>query len=68
MGQLTDARELLARIQTRLVFRPVTPDQPDRFDRNSAATVVGRAIRALDDGDRDAAVQIIDNVLAETPE
>jgi hypothetical protein len=51
-----------------LVFRPVTPDQPFRNDANAAATAIGRAIRALDAGDRDAAIQIIDNVLAETPE
>ena len=63
-GQSQQARLLLAKAQTRMVFRPVTPDQPTRNDTNRAATNIQEAIRSLDAGNQAQAIQIINRVLA----
>jgi hypothetical protein len=53
-------------VQTQLVLRPVTPDQPEATGGNSSATDVGNAIRWLDMGANNQAMlainRAIDNV------
>jgi hypothetical protein len=62
-GRTQDARHLLARAQTQMVFQPVTPEQPDTRGGNRAATAVGEAIRWLDAGDIAMAVQAISRAI-----
>ena len=61
-GNYREARQMLGRIQTRMVFQPVSPDQPDRNDLNAAATMVGIAIRAIDAGDMRRAARTLNDI------
>lgn len=62
-GYPGDARELLIRLQTRMVFRPVTPNTPYRDDVNPIASRVGTAIRAIDQGYPQYAIQTLNLLL-----
>jgi TolA-binding protein len=62
-GRTQDARTLLATAETQMVFQPVTPDQPETVGGNRAATAVGEAIRLVDSGDIDQAIQAINRVI-----
>ena len=62
-GRLEEARDLLIRVQTRLVFAPVTPDTPDRNDINPMASRVNAAIRAIHAGNQQAAIQTLDGLI-----
>ena len=61
-GNYSEARQMLARIQTRLVLQPVTPEQPDRNDLNAAATMVGIAMQAIDVGDLRRASRLVNDI------
>ena len=50
VGRPDVARDLLATVQTQMVFQPMTPDQPITLSHNPSATDVGDAIRWLDIG------------------
>lgn len=63
-GQMSAARTMLTRVQTRMVLQPVTPDQPDRQDVNMMATMLGTAIKALDTGDTTTAVSMVNQLLS----
>ena len=56
-GRPDDARRLLVMVQTQMVFRPVTPEEPDAQGFSVAATAVGDAIRWLDLGATAQAMQ-----------
>ena len=58
-GRSDEARRILAMVQTQMVFRPVTPDQPMAEGGNPSATDVGAAIRWLDMGVSGQAMQAI---------
>jgi hypothetical protein len=58
-GRTAEARDLLARVQTQMVFQPVAPDRPVAEAGNVAATRVGDAIRMLDQGNTGRAMQAI---------
>jgi hypothetical protein len=58
-GRTEEARALLVRVQTQMVFQPVAPDQPVAEGGNVAATRVGDAIRMLDQGNTGSAMQAI---------
>jgi hypothetical protein len=58
-GRTEEARDLLVRVQTQMVFQPVAPDQPAAEGGNIAATRVGDAIRMLDQGNTGSAMQAI---------
>ena len=62
-GRLAEARDLLIRLQTRLVFAPVTPDAPDRTDINPMASRINAAIRAIEAGNQHAAMQTLDGLI-----
>ena len=50
VGRPDVARDVLATVQTQMVFQPMTPDQPITLSHNPSATDVGDAIRWLDIG------------------
>ncbi len=58
-GRPDEARNILATIQTQMVFRPVTPGQPMAEGGNPSATEIGAAIRWLDIGAHGQAMQAI---------
>jgi hypothetical protein len=58
-GRADEARDLLVRVQTQMVFQPVAPDQPVAEGGNVAATRVGDAIRMLDQGNTGSAIRAI---------
>jgi len=58
-GRSDEARRILAMVQTQMVLRPVTPDQPMAEGGNPSATDVGAAIRWLDMGVSGQAMQAI---------
>jgi hypothetical protein len=58
-GRTDEARDLLVRVQTQMVFQPVAPDQPVAEGGNVAATRVGDAIRMLDQGNTGSAMRAI---------
>jgi hypothetical protein len=62
-GRTQDARNLLATAETQMVFQPVAPDQPDTMGGNRAATAVGEAIRLVDAGDIEQAIQAINRAI-----
>jgi hypothetical protein len=62
-GRTQDARRVLATVQTEMVFRPVTPDQPYAQGENLTATAVGDAIRWLDMGETGRALQSISRAI-----
>jgi hypothetical protein len=63
-GRLDQARRVLAMVQTRMVFRPVEPDQPPTAQSVTAlATDIGNAIRWLDLGAQDQAVQALNQAI-----
>jgi hypothetical protein len=66
-GRPADAQHMLSLAQTGMVFQPVTPDQPNATGGNMAATEVGYAIRWLELGNSQMALQQIDAVLATMP-
>jgi hypothetical protein len=66
-GRTEEARDLLARVQTQMVFQPVAPDQPVAQGGNVAATRVGDAIRMLDQGYTGRAMQAIDVAMNSPP-
>ena len=66
VGRPDDARRVLALVQTQMVFQPVTPDQPVALGGNLSATYVGYAIRWLDVGAIDQAMQWITRAMNET--
>jgi hypothetical protein len=61
-GNPDEARQMLMRIQTRMVFQPGTPDQPDRSEVNAPATLIGIAMRAIDAGDLRRALRTINDI------
>jgi hypothetical protein len=63
-GRTEEARNLLVRAQTQLVFQPVAPDRPTPEGGNVAATRIGGAIRLLDEGNTRGAVQAINIEMA----
>jgi hypothetical protein len=65
-GRTEEARDLLVRVQTQMVFQPVAPDQPLAQGGNVAATRVGDAIRMLDQGYTGSAMQAI-NIAMNSP-
>jgi TolA-binding protein len=62
-GRPQDARNLLATAETKMVFQPITPDQPDTMGGNRAATAVQEAIHLVDTGDIDQAIQAINRAI-----
>ena len=63
-GRLDQARRVLAMVQTRMVFQPVEPDQPPTAQSVTAlATDIGNAIRWLDLGAQDQAVQALNQAI-----
>jgi hypothetical protein len=50
-------------VQTQMVLRPVTPDQPNAEGGNQSATEVGAAIRWLDMGASSEAAQAISRAI-----
>jgi hypothetical protein len=62
-GRPDEARRILAMVQTRMVFQPVTPDQPDAQGTSPSATAVGDAIRWLDMGASGQAMQAITHAI-----
>jgi hypothetical protein len=65
-GRSDEARRILAMVQTQMVFRPVTPDQPMAEGGNLSATDVGAAIRWLDMGVSGQAMQAISRAINRT--
>jgi hypothetical protein len=65
-GRTEEARNLLVRVLTQMVFQPVAPDQPAAEGRNVAATQVGDVIRWLDRGNTGSAMQAI-NIAMNSP-
>jgi hypothetical protein len=63
-GRAEEARNLLVRAQTQMVFQPVAPDRPTAEGGNVAATRIGGAIRLLDEGNTKGAVQEINIAMA----
>jgi hypothetical protein len=66
-GRTEEARNLLVRAQTQMVFQPVAPDRPAAEGGNVAATRIGSAIRLLDEGNTGGAVQAI-NIAMVSPD
>lgn len=66
VGRPDEARRVLVMVQTQMVFQPVTPDQPVARSSNRSATNVGNAIRWLDMGAIDQAMQSITRAMNET--
>lgn len=63
-GRLDQARRVLAMVQTRMVFQPVEPDKPPAAQGVTAlATDVGNAIRWLDMGAKDQAMQALNQAM-----
>ena len=62
-GRSDEARRILAMVQTQMVLRPVTPDQPMAEGGNPSATDVGAAIRWLDMGVSGQAMQAISRAI-----
>jgi hypothetical protein len=62
-GRPDEARRILAVVQTQMIFRPVTPDQPMAEGRNAFATDIGTAIRWLDIGASGQAMQAISRAI-----
>jgi len=62
-GHPAEARQILAIVQTQMVFQPVTPDQPVAQGSNSSATEVGEAIRWLDRGADGQAMEAINRAI-----
>jgi hypothetical protein len=67
-GRPDEARPQLALAETQLVLRPVTADQPLADGGNLAATEVSEAIRWLDVGNIDQALQRVSMALANARE
>jgi hypothetical protein len=63
-GRSDEARRILATVQTQMVLRPVTPDQPMAEGGNPSATDVGAAIRWLDMGASGQAMQAIGRAIS----
>jgi hypothetical protein len=51
-----------------MVLQPVTPDAPDAQGANGPATEIGNAIRWLDNGANQQAMQAISNAIGATGE
>jgi hypothetical protein len=63
-GRLDQARRVLAMVQTQMVFQPVEPDQPPAAQGvTPLATDVGNAIRWLDMGAKDQAMQALNQAM-----
>jgi len=67
-GRPDEARRLLTAAQTQMVLQPVTPDAPDAQGANGPATEIGNAIRWLDNGANQQAMQAISNAIGATGE
>ena len=62
-GRPDEARNILATVQTQMVFRPVTPGRPMAEGGNPSATEIGAAIRWLDIGANSQAMQAINRAI-----
>jgi hypothetical protein len=63
-GRLDQARRVLAMVQTRMVFQPVEPDQPPTaLSVTALVTDIGNAIRWLDMGAQDQAMQALNQAI-----
>lgn len=65
-GRPDEARRVLTMVQTQMVLRPVTPDQPTAQGGNPSATDVGNAIRWLDMGANGQAMQALNRAIDNT--
>lgn len=64
VGDVLHARQVLEAVQTKLVFQPVTPDDPQPAPSHSAAkSVIAQALAQLDAGDPDGALRVLDQAL-----
>jgi hypothetical protein len=66
LGHPEEARQILAMLQTQMVFQPVTPGQPPATGGNISATEVGDAIRWLDRGADGQAMEALNRAINNT--
>jgi hypothetical protein len=65
-GRPDEARRLLTKVQTQIVLQPVTPDAPEARGASAPAGYIGTAIRWLDMGASDRAMQAINRAIEDS--
>ena len=66
-GQVAEARQTLVRAQAQSVLQPVTPDQPYAMGNSATAIRIRDAIRMLDMGNKNSAMQAINMAMTDSP-